>query len=1120
MSVAPVSRNINGVTVNFPFNPYKCQIDFMEKVILSLQGKENALLESPTGTGKTLCLLCATLAWREAYMARRQLEKNCGGLEEGDNEYRESLTKELNSAVTTNPDSESWLEEPPKIFYASRTHSQLSQAIKELRNTGYKVRTCILGSREQMCLDPDVSKATTNTARTNLCRQKTAKRQCQYHLGVDKAKNDPMFSVETSVADIEDLIKYGEEMKACPYFLSREHLNQADIVFLPYNYLVDSKSRENQNIDVKNSIIIFDEAHNLESTCGDATSFELSSTDIALCINEADECIRIAGDMTYQGKFDADSYALVKALLVKFERHLDSIEIPASSNDIVKPGKFIYELFENISVQFSNVYALLQILEEGVSLIVAESHAKKNASKCALNNFASALKILFRQEYTEVGFDIDELTKYYKVHIQKEKPRTSRPSSNVWTVTHSAKIDGRTLSYWCFSPGVAMKELVKKDVRSVILASGTLKPLESFAAELQLPFPHTLENPHVIQPHQAMVGILRKGPRGHTLNSSFKTRNRVEYKEDLGNVIVNFSRIVPDGLLVFFPSYGVMEDSIRFWQQPPVEGGRSIYERISQFKEIIVEPKNKLEFATAMDDFYTRINSPSHPNGVAFFAVCRGKVSEGVDFADNRGRAVIITGIPFPNATDPKVTLKKKFLDEMHAQNSRKKSNIQSISGQDWYTQQAARAVNQAIGRVIRHRKDYGAILLCDERFSFSNSKSQLPVWVQPFIKEFGSFGEAQRQLTNFFRQMSNVAMKESSGPIQNNRPVSSQLSSMSANSSPKSLPSSSAVARHLPAASDRSAKLAYMLQHTKTIGHAALLSDALLKQYGGPGGGAKRQISYDIDDKTDVVLAKRKRGATSLMDTLKQYHTVNADDPTRPSLHKTTYDTLVGSKTLTLTKQKPSATSKTTTSQSKLQSFTRSNSIPSITTSSSTNPSSSSTTTSNYLQQVKSSLPASSYREFQILLKKYKSKETDKSFTIDVFLDSIINVFAAVKEIDLLVGFKPYVPSKYHTLFLEKVNEYVALHPEVMMKDDKIADEPDNTTISNENHIKSQPKSDKPTCLICQNPVRHPFKLKKCNHHGCHACWIDYLKKNKVCPSTQCNEVARGSALEKMYFY
>ena len=39
------------------------------------------------------------------------------------------------------------------------------------------------------------------------------------------------------------------------------------------------------------------------------------------------------------------------------------------------------------------------------------------------------------------------------------------------------------------------------------------------------------------------------------------------------------------------------------------------------------------------------------------------------------------------------------------------------LSGQEWYAQQATRAVNQAMGRVIRHRHDYGAIILADERF-------------------------------------------------------------------------------------------------------------------------------------------------------------------------------------------------------------------------------------------------------------------------------------------------------------------------------------------------------------------------------------------------------------------
>lgn len=44
----------------------------------------------------------------------------------------------------------------------------------------------------------------------------------------------------------------------------------------------------------------------------------------------------------------------------------------------------------------------------------------------------------------------------------------------------------------------------------------------------------------------------------------------------------------------------------------------------------------------------------------------------------------------------------------------------QGLTGEEWYSQQASRAVNQAVGRVIRHRHDYGAIIFCDERL-FTN---------------------------------------------------------------------------------------------------------------------------------------------------------------------------------------------------------------------------------------------------------------------------------------------------------------------------------------------------------------------------------------------------------------
>lgn len=80
-------------------------------------------------------------------------------------------------------------------------------------------------------------------------------------------------------------------------------------------------------------------------------------------------------------------------------------------------------------------------------------------------------------------------------------------------------------------------------LRSVILASGTLSPLPSFAAELQTHFAITLENPHVIQPSQIFVGVLKRGPANTVLNSSFRTRNNPAYLNDLGHAVVNFARL-------------------------------------------------------------------------------------------------------------------------------------------------------------------------------------------------------------------------------------------------------------------------------------------------------------------------------------------------------------------------------------------------------------------------------------------------------------------------------------------------------------------------------------------------------------------------------------------------
>ncbi|GBG60221.1 hypothetical protein CBR_g3464 [Chara braunii] len=124
----------------------------------------------------------------------------------------------------------------------------------------------------------------------------------------------------------------------------------------------------------------------------------------------------------------------------------------------------------------------------------------------------------------------------------------------------------RTLSYWCFDPGLCMKEFVKLGVKTILLTSGTLAPLESFAQELKLPFQIQLENPHVIPANHVWIGVVRTGPSGVPLNSSYRNRDSIEYKIDLGNAIVNWARIVPDGLLVFFPSYSFLTTCIKAWK--------------------------------------------------------------------------------------------------------------------------------------------------------------------------------------------------------------------------------------------------------------------------------------------------------------------------------------------------------------------------------------------------------------------------------------------------------------------------------------------------------------------------------------------------------------------------
>ncbi|XP_066443526.1 regulator of telomere elongation helicase 1 isoform X3 [Eleutherodactylus coqui] len=752
-----------GVSVDFPFTPYKCQEDYMCKVLECLKKGVNGILESPTGTGKTLCLLCAALAWRQHYkdnITAQKIKERMNGAEL----FPQRPTADWGSGETgAQSSATAYYSDIPKIIYASRTHSQLTQVISELKQTTYRPKVSVLGSREQLCIHPDVRKQENNHVKVHMCRSKVSTRSCHYYNNVEEKSTER--DLTTPILDIEDLLKSGTKHRTCPYYLSRNLKQQADIIFMPYNYLLDPKSRKAHNIDLKGTVVIFDEAHNVERMCEESASFDLTPYDLASGIDAMDLVIKELTDDLEQKHISAqfnmeaassglnvnlEDLAKIKGALLQLESSIDAITLPANGNGVTKEGSYIFELFASAGITYENRTGLLELLDQIIQHVGGSSGVFTNT--LGLQKLCDIIQIVFNIDVPEGSAAPTrnlQVSKSYKVHIHPDSSR-KKPRGDIWS--NSRKQGGKVLSYWCFSPGYTMNDLERQGVRSIILTSGTLCPLSSFTMEMKIPFPVTLENPHVIEKHQIWVGVVPQGPDGAQLSSAYDRRFSTDYLSSLGKTIGNIARVVPHGLLIFFPSYPVMDKSLEFWKE------NGLNTRIEDMKPMFVEPRGKGLFTEVIDAFYDRIQAPSS-TGASFFAVCRGKASEGLDFADCNGRGVIITGLPFPPRMDPRVVLKMQFLDEMRRTPG---STGKFLSGQDWYRQQASRAVNQAIGRVIRHRQDYGAIFLCDHRFSSSDSRAQLPSWVRPYARVYDNFGHIIRDVSQFFR----VAQKIMPPPV------------------------------------------------------------------------------------------------------------------------------------------------------------------------------------------------------------------------------------------------------------------------------------------------------------------------------------------------------------------
>ncbi|TPP58037.1 Regulator of telomere elongation helicase 1 [Fasciola gigantica] len=427
--------NISGVGIEFPHEPYPCQVEYMKELLTALNNNQNAILESPTGTGKTLCLLCTSLAWISSISSGVSLRNP------NRHESKPSLGPTVCFLADPFVEVETTELRPPlaKVIFASRTHSQLAQAVKVLKQTAYAHRNVsVIGSRDQLCLLPEVNMLESNSAKVLACRSRVQTRSCEYYRNFDMKRDNITNTLKADgVVDIEDLVTLGKSTRCCPYYMSRELKSNADLIFMPYNYLLDPKIRRLYNIELDNTVVIFDEAHNIEQVCEDAASVFLASSVLASAIEylrtvcevvfdstndlvdadnqavrelDANANILAVLDITRAGENKIRSLNLERLLLLKgellklseddwlnsgqlieLERLVDGLEIPEAG--LTKETEFLLDLFGRAGITSGTKEIVFETIEEVLSAAASAENLKLRKPK-GISEISEFLKVI------------------------------------------------------------------------------------------------------------------------------------------------------------------------------------------------------------------------------------------------------------------------------------------------------------------------------------------------------------------------------------------------------------------------------------------------------------------------------------------------------------------------------------------------------------------------------------------------------------------------------------------------------------------------------------------------------------------------------------------------------
>jgi DNA excision repair protein ERCC-2 len=151
--------------------------------------------------------------------------------------------------------------------------------------------------------------------------------------------------------------------------------------------------------------------------------------------------------------------------------------------------------------------------------------------------------------------------------------------------------------------------------------------------------------------------IVTKGLEHLELSSEYTARGNIEITKSFGSMLIELCTFVPDGIVVFFPSYRYMEKVLQEWQLD------NLFEEIRQYKALYIETKDVALTSVSLQHYK---NACDIGRGGIFLSIARGKIAEGIDFEGHYGRCVLMLGFPVQNSNDPILIERMKYLDQTH----------------------------------------------------------------------------------------------------------------------------------------------------------------------------------------------------------------------------------------------------------------------------------------------------------------------------------------------------------------------------------------------------------------------------------------------------------------------